>query len=212
MPNAAGAGPYYLNNLVYANTSFGILLRGGRFAVIENNTVYQPTGDAIRLQDVAAGTPGAFSDRVANNIFVVGSGYAMRVDSATLTGLVWDYNDIFVTGTGNSRGWTTAISSPAPPGSPSWASTPTRSPRTRSSWTSTARTTRWAMSAASTSGVDDDFHVKLRPPRSTRAIPTRRSSPSRWPMARGSTKALRQHQRGRHRRGTVRPGAAPQWS
>jgi hypothetical protein len=100
VPNAAGAGPYYLNNLVYANTSFGILLRGGRFAVIENNTVYQPTGDAIRLQDVAAGTLGAFSDRVANNIVVAGSGYAMRVDSATLTGLVWDYNDIFVTGTG----------------------------------------------------------------------------------------------------------------
>ena len=99
-PNAAGAGPYYLNNLVYANTSFGILLRGGRFAIIENNTIYQPTGDALRLQDVAAGTLGAFGDRVANNIFVVGAGYAMRVDSTTLTSLVWDYNDIFVTGTG----------------------------------------------------------------------------------------------------------------
>lgn len=99
-PNAAGAGPYYLNNLVYANAQFGIELRGGRFADIENNTIYQLTGDAIRLQDAAAGTLGAFGDRVANNIFVVAAGYAMRLDSTTLTGLVWDYNDIFVTGTG----------------------------------------------------------------------------------------------------------------
>ena len=39
VPNAAGAGPYYRNNLVYANNNFGIQLTGGREAFIENNTV-----------------------------------------------------------------------------------------------------------------------------------------------------------------------------
>ncbi len=192
MPNAAGAGPYYLNNLVYANTNFGIQLRGGRFAVIENNTIYQPTGDALRLQDVAAGTLGAFGDRVANNILVAGSGYAMRVDSATLTGLVWDYNDIFVTGTGK------------------FARLDNRDFLTRAAWLAElgfdAHSITTDPQFVDVDGADNTLGYD-RCRRSQLLVPLRAAA------QRGARESgeLRQHERGRRQRGAVRAGAAAQW-
>jgi Ca2+-binding RTX toxin-like protein len=99
-PNAAGAGPYFRNNLVYANGNFGIQLTGGRVGFIENNTVYQPTGDGIRL--FAAGyNPGSYQIRIANNIVVVQNGYGLYYQSLSLAGgVVSDYNDIYATGSG----------------------------------------------------------------------------------------------------------------
>ena len=59
------------NNVIYANTNQGILLSGGNNQEIVNNTLYQPVGDAIRLQ------ADALNVSLRNNIIWVESGYAI---------------------------------------------------------------------------------------------------------------------------------------
>ena len=45
-----------LNNLVYANTNEGLLIRFAQpGSLVLNNTIYQPVGDAIRVQENSTG-------------------------------------------------------------------------------------------------------------------------------------------------------------
>ena len=76
------------NNLVYANSNQGILVvttTGGSNNAILNNTVYQPVGDAIKLQN-------APNVRLRNNILWVNAGYDLNIDSASQVGFDSDYN------------------------------------------------------------------------------------------------------------------------
>ena len=88
-------GLYYTgsiyDNLVYANTDDAILLQsmytGG--ILIANNTVYQPLGNAVTIED---GTTDASLD---NNILYVLAGYAIDVAPGSETGFSSDYNDLY---------------------------------------------------------------------------------------------------------------------
>ena len=85
------------NNLVYANTNQGILVAFRRFP-ITNNTVYQPVGDAIKLQS-------APYVRLRNNILWVDAGYDVNVDSPSQVGFDSDYNDLYAALSGKLALW-----------------------------------------------------------------------------------------------------------
>src|SRR5262249_45226329 len=76
------------NNLVYPNSNQGILVQesGGFGAEVVNNTVYQPVGDAVRLDS------GAKNIKLRNNLLWVLSGYDLNVASNSQTGFTSDYN------------------------------------------------------------------------------------------------------------------------
>ena len=59
--------------------------------------MYQPVGDAVRIQQ---------SDSVLlrNNIFWVDAGYDIYVTNDSQTGFESDYNTLFTTGTGKAGG------------------------------------------------------------------------------------------------------------
>ena len=80
----SATGPFIINNLVYDNTvaaprgataptSYGIWLLGGNATQITNNTVYQPTGDALHIDAFEGLT--ATGIQVENNIFWTQNGY-----------------------------------------------------------------------------------------------------------------------------------------
>src|SRR5439155_7492024 len=91
-----------LNNLIYASTDAGILVavpyRAGS-PLIANNTVYQPSGDAVRILD------GAPHVRLRNNILWTEAGYDLIVPASSEVGFQSDYNDLYVTGTGKLGRW-----------------------------------------------------------------------------------------------------------
>ncbi|MBI5616868.1 MAG: right-handed parallel beta-helix repeat-containing protein, partial [Gammaproteobacteria bacterium] len=77
------------NNVVYANTQRGVYITGSTFQFV-SNTVWQPTGDAVRLEN-ASGV-GLF-----DNILRADAGYALAVASNSQVGFSSDYN-LFVAG------------------------------------------------------------------------------------------------------------------
>jgi parallel beta-helix repeat protein len=81
------------NNLVYNNASGGIWFssQSGSSSMV-NNTIYQTTGDALRLSGTAM--------QMRNNIFWDSAGYDVRVDSSSPTALSSDYNLFYSTGSG----------------------------------------------------------------------------------------------------------------
>ncbi len=83
--NAASGSGQIENNLVYANTNYGIVLHGAGTAVT-NNTVYQQVGDAVRVESSSVDV------RLRNNILWVESGYAIAVSEDSLQGFDSDYN------------------------------------------------------------------------------------------------------------------------
>ena len=107
--NAPFSGPTLANNLVYANTYRGVWLAGGANARVESNTVYQPTGDAVRVDAGGA--------QVRNNILFSGgpaanppagsplTGFALSVDASSEVGFRSDYNLLFTSGTGRVGLW-----------------------------------------------------------------------------------------------------------
>ncbi|MFI5378942.1 MAG: right-handed parallel beta-helix repeat-containing protein, partial [Tepidisphaerales bacterium] len=100
-PNAAARGPSLSNNLIYGNASGGIQLIGGDITPIDNNTIYQTTGDAIDV----TGAPYSTSVDIRNNILWVTSGYDLRIDPSAQSGVTGDYNDLYATGTGKIGLW-----------------------------------------------------------------------------------------------------------
>ena len=95
------------NNLIYANSAFGIEQQDN-VSTIFNNTFYQPSGDAIhyRFAFSASGTISA-----NNNIFWVTTGSAFNISTQHQVGFSSDYNLFKLTGTGKAGTWgTTAYS------------------------------------------------------------------------------------------------------
>ena len=82
------------NNVLYANTNVGISVAWRHQAddTVSNNTIYQPVGDAIRLQSNADGV------QLFNNILWVAAGYGINANPGGVTGLVSDYNLIHTAG------------------------------------------------------------------------------------------------------------------
>ena len=75
-----------INNLVYANTNQGIIINMGSGARVVNNTVYQPVGDAVRVQG------GSQNIQLRNNILWVQAGYDINIAADSQTGFNSDYN------------------------------------------------------------------------------------------------------------------------
>ena len=93
-------GGQILNNLVYANTNEGLLIRDAQpGSLVANNTVYQPVGDAIRVQENSNGL------RLENNILDVAAGYDLYVTPDSQTGFTSDYNLLFTSGSGQVGFW-----------------------------------------------------------------------------------------------------------
>ena len=82
------------NNLVYANTNQGILVTGYESVSLINNTVYQPTGDAIDVFNHS------HDNVLRNNILWTQAGYDINVDSTSEVGFQSDYNDLYTTNSG----------------------------------------------------------------------------------------------------------------
>ena len=76
------------DNLVYANSSAGILISKPSGELLYNNTVYQLVGDAIRF----AASPNA---TVRGNILWVEAGYDLNVSADSQSGFVSDNNDLY---------------------------------------------------------------------------------------------------------------------
>ncbi|MEQ1829659.1 MAG: right-handed parallel beta-helix repeat-containing protein, partial [Pirellula sp.] len=92
-----------VNNLIYGNSLYGVLFtssgsNGGSPSIV-NNTVYQPLGDAIRLQSNSRNV------NVRNNVLWVNAGYDLNIAGDSQTGFQSDYNNLFVTGTGMVATW-----------------------------------------------------------------------------------------------------------
>ncbi len=73
------------NNLIYANTNEGVLISGGGGQLI-NNTIYQPVGDAVKVQD------GSQNVDLENNILWVQAGYDINVAPDSEVGFASDWN------------------------------------------------------------------------------------------------------------------------
>ena len=98
--NFGSEGPYLRNNLIYDNTHLGIGLHGGHNALVTNNTVYQPTGDALQIDGYS------INNRIENNILWAQAGYDITVSADNSeTNLQSDYNDLVTTGTGILGHW-----------------------------------------------------------------------------------------------------------
>ncbi len=89
----------FLNNLVYANATAGIIVDAGSDAQVTNNTVIQFPGDALRIQY------GTSNSRVSNNILEAQGGYALTVSADSEVGFSSDYNDFFFAGAGVLGQW-----------------------------------------------------------------------------------------------------------
>jgi len=87
------------NNLLYGNGNQGIVLNASNGADIINNTVYQPVGDAVRIENYTYGTD------VRNNILWVQDGYDIFVDTNSQTGFTSDYNILHTTFSGKMVSW-----------------------------------------------------------------------------------------------------------
>ncbi len=90
------------NNLVYANRTAGFVVTStsSEVAEISNNTIYQPVGDGIELNDAA-------NVHLLNNIIWVTTGAAIRVDAASQRGFASNYNLLYATGAGLIGSWQT---------------------------------------------------------------------------------------------------------
>jgi hypothetical protein len=84
-----------LNNLVYANSNYGLLVGGAmgdtaaNHVRLVNNTVYQPVGDAVRVEQNSRYV------EVRNNILRVDAGYTLSVANDSQVGFNSDYNILF---------------------------------------------------------------------------------------------------------------------
>src|SRR5207248_5484501 len=77
----------------------GILLIDTQGATVENNTIYTPGGDGIRLESSAAG------NHIRDNIVWTQNGYDLYVANDSQLAFDSDYNNLFTTGTGIAAWW-----------------------------------------------------------------------------------------------------------
>ena len=96
------------DNLIYANTTYGILLEDSNndnAVDVFNNTIYQVVGTAVRLDG------GAAYNELRNNILWTQGGYDIYVADNSQTGFSSDYNDLYLSGgsTANVGFWNSAV-------------------------------------------------------------------------------------------------------
>ena len=117
--NADYSGPFQgliSNNLVYANSSAGIMIADGDGAQVINNTVYQPQGDGVRVTsstyNTGSGSASYASQDVAllNNIIWTETGYDINVDNDCQEGFASNYNLLYTTELGSIGYWQTSFS------------------------------------------------------------------------------------------------------
>ena len=87
------------NNLIYANRNQGIVLSGSNGTDVVNNTIFQPVGDAIRLQDSSRDVD------VRSNILTVQDGYDIFVTPDSQVGFNSNYNILQTTLLGKMVSW-----------------------------------------------------------------------------------------------------------
>ena len=87
------------NNLVYDNSSDGIILTEAGGAHVLSNTVYQTTGDAIVLENSSENIS------LLNNILWTQNGYDLNVHPDSEVGLSSDFNDLYFTAAGHIGLW-----------------------------------------------------------------------------------------------------------
>ena len=87
------------NNLVYANSGTGIVIHYASGAYVANNTVYQPTGDAVDIADTSQYVS------LRNNILWTQNGYDLNVNPDSEVGISSDFNDLYATGNGAIGLW-----------------------------------------------------------------------------------------------------------
>jgi Ca2+-binding RTX toxin-like protein len=92
------------NNVVYANTNRAIQVSGYATVDLLNNTIYQPVGDAISIQNQVgwgvSSHPNPWHSTLTNNIFWVEAGAAIRMTQQAQPRVSSDYNLFHVTGGG----------------------------------------------------------------------------------------------------------------
>ncbi len=98
--NTAGivGGGTIQGNIVYASSDVAILVEGRTNALVANNTLYQPSGDALRVVN-SVGT------HVNSNIIHVADGIGIAVATDSQAGFQSDYNLLHVTGSGSFARW-----------------------------------------------------------------------------------------------------------
>ena len=79
------------HNVIYRNLGEGILLDRANAVTIENNTIYTPSGDCVRLQD------GSSNVTLENNILWTDQGYDLYVATDSQQGFASDYNNLYTT-------------------------------------------------------------------------------------------------------------------
>ncbi len=88
------------NNLLYSNTNQGLLIQNSftnGLGKYWNNTIYQPVGDGIRVEN------SAINNSIYNNIVWVLAGYGIYVASNSQTNFASDHNLFFLGNDPNSN-------------------------------------------------------------------------------------------------------------
>ena len=96
------------NNLVYGNSSTGILISGADEGTVTNNTVYQSRGNAVDVESTLDNTTQNVS--LSNNILSAGGSYAIYVANDSQQGFKSNYNLLYTTGTAAIGFWQTGFS------------------------------------------------------------------------------------------------------
>ena len=89
-----------LHNLIYNNTTVGLLISGVSNVGTSDNTFYTATGDNIRIEN------GASNVEILNSILWVQNGYDIYVANNSQTGYFSDYNTLFAGPNGILVYWT----------------------------------------------------------------------------------------------------------
>ena len=89
-----------LHNLIYNNTSFGLLISGVTNVQTSDNTFYAETGDNIHIEN------GASNVEIQNSILWAQNGYDIYVANNSQTGYFSDYNTLFAGPNGVLVYWT----------------------------------------------------------------------------------------------------------
>jgi parallel beta-helix repeat protein len=93
------------HNLIYRNTTTGVLISGALGSALTNNTIYsnQANADGVRIQGNATNIS------LENNILWVSSGYDLYVATNSQQGFSSDYNNFYKTGSGVLIWWQKAF-------------------------------------------------------------------------------------------------------
>ncbi|MBI1398269.1 MAG: LEPR-XLL domain-containing protein, partial [Betaproteobacteria bacterium] len=88
------------HNLIYRNTTAGLLVSGKTGVGVYQNTFYAPLGDNIRIEQSSSNV------EVIGNILWAQAGYDLYVANNSQQGFFSDWNDLYATGPGKVGYWT----------------------------------------------------------------------------------------------------------